>query len=51
MVRSIFTPHHLRDTSSPSNDPTDDEKKKEIEAQDSEDGPDDIQEPRVIKYE
>lgn len=50
MAHSIFTPNHLRDTSSPSNDPTDEEKK-EIEAQDSTDTPDDIQEPRVIKYE
>lgn len=49
MSRSIFTPTPLRYTAS-STDLTDDEKK-EIEAQDSTDTPDDIQEPRVIKYE
>ena len=49
MAHSIFTQVPLRYTTS-STGPTDDEKK-EIEAQDSTDTPDDIQEPRVINYE
>lgn len=49
MASSIISVMPLRATKLP--EEPDDEKKKEIEAQDSEDGPDDIQEPRVIKYE
>lgn len=49
MASSIISVMPLRATKLP--EEPDDEKKKEIEAQDSEDGPDDIQEPKVITYE